>query len=166
VKSAQLRQAASPEEIETARTLFREYEKSIGVSLCFQNFAEEVAGLPGAYAPPDGRLFIAYVGRRPAGCVALRRIGDDVAEMKRLYVRLRFRGMRLGRRLSETVLEEARSIGYRAVRLDTLPSMREAQALYVSLGFTDIPPYNEHPIAGTRFMELRLQAGPRSAART
>jgi len=156
VKSAVLRRAASEAEIETVRTLFREYEKSLGISLCFQNFAEEVAGLPGDYAPPDGRLLIAFVGRRPAGCVALRRIGEGVAEMKRLYVRLRFRGMKLGRQLTEAVLEEARSIGYRAVRLDTLPSMREAQTLYLSMGFTDIPPYNDHPVEGTRFMEKRL----------
>ena len=156
MKSAVLRRAASEAEIETVRTLFREYEKSLGISLCFQNFAEEVAGLPGDYAPPDGRLLIAFVGRRPAGCVALRKIGEGVAEMKRLYVRLRFRGMKLGRQLTEAVLEEARSIGYRAVRLDTLPSMREAQALYVSLGFADIPPYNDHPVEGTRFMEKRL----------
>ena len=156
MKSAVLRRAASEAEIETVRTLFREYEKSLGISLCFQNFAEEVAGLPGDYAPPDGRLLIAFVGRRPAGCVALRRIGEGVAEMKRLYVRLRFRGMKLGRQLTEAVLEEARSIGYRAVRLDTLPSMREAQTLYLSMGFTDIPPYNDHPVEGTRFMEKRL----------
>ena len=156
MKSAVLRRAASEAEIETARTLFREYEKSLGISLCFQNFAEEVAGLPGDYAPPDGRLLIAFVGRRPAGCVALRKIGEGVAEMKRLYVRLRFRGMKLGRQLTEAVLEEARSIGYRAVRLDTLPSMREAQTLYLSMGFTDIPPYNDHPVEGTRFMEKKL----------
>ena len=156
MKSAILRGAASEAEIETVRTLFREYEKSLGISLCFQNFAEEVAGLPGDYAPPDGRLLIAFVGRRPAGCVALRKIGEGVAEMKRLYVRLRFRGMKLGRQLTEAVLEEARSIGYRAVRLDTLPSMREAQTLYLSMGFTDIPPYNDHPVEGTRFMEKRL----------
>ena len=156
MKSAVLRRAASEAEIETVRTLFREYEKSLGISLCFQNFAEEVAGLPGDYAPPDGRLLIAFVGRRPAGCVALRRTGEGVAEMKRLYVRLRFRGMKLGRQLTEAVLEEARSIGYRAVRLDTLPSMREAQTLYLSMGFTDIPPYNDHPVEGTRFMEKKL----------
>ena len=156
MKSAILRGAASEAEIETVRTLFREYEKSLGISLCFQNFAAEVAGLPGDYAPPDGRLLVAYIGRRPAGCVALRRTGEGVAEMKRLYVRLRFRGMKLGRQLTEAVLEEARSIGYRAVRLDTLPSMREAQTLYLSMGFTDIPPYNDHPVEGTRFMEKKL----------
>ena len=151
-----LRFAASVEEIETARVLFREYEKSLGISLCFQNFAEEVATLPGDYAPPGGRLLLAFVEGRPAGCVALRNIWEGISEMKRLYVRPAFRGMKLGRRLTEAVLDEAKSIGYRAVRLDTLATMKEAQALYLSMGFADIPPYNDHPIAGTRFMEKRL----------
>lgn len=151
-----LRFAASTEEIETARALFREYEKSLGISLCFQNFAEEVASLPGEYAPPGGQLLLAFVEDWPAGCVALRKIGEGVAEMKRLYVRPAFRGMKLGRRLTEAVLADAKSIGYRAVRLDTLSTMKEAQALYLSMGFADIPPYNDHPIAGTRFMEKRL----------
>lgn len=151
-----LRHAASAEEIEMARGLFHEYEKSIGISLCFQNFAEEVATLPGDYAPPAGRLVLAFVEGRIAGCVALRKIGEGVAEMKRLYVRPEFRGMKLGRRLAEAVLHEAGSIGYAAIRLDTLSTMKEAQALYVSMGFSDIPPYNDHPIAGTRFMEKRL----------
>ncbi len=152
----QIRTATSATEIEVARSLFLEYEKSIGISLCFQNFAEEVATLPGAYALPDGRLLLATVSGDTAGCVALRKIGEGIAEMKRLYVRAAFRGTGLGRRLAEAAIGEARAIGYRAIRLDTLPSMAAAQALYVSLGFADIPPYNEHPLEGTRFMELRL----------
>lgn len=151
-----LRQAASPADVETARSLFAEYQKALGISLCFQNFDAEVASLPGAYAAPEGRLLLAFVGDEPAGCVALRKLDDGICEMKRLWVRPAFRGTRLGRRLAEAVLSEARAAGYRAVRLDTLPSMREAQALYVSLGFADIPPYNDHPVAGTRFMEARL----------
>jgi len=164
--SPEIRPASSIADVETARTLFREYEKSLGISLCFQNFVEEVAALPGAYAPPEGRLLLATVGDAAAGCVALRKIGEGIGEMKRLYVRPAHRGTGLGRRLTEALLDEARSMGYRAIRLDTLPTMKEAQALYLSLGFTDIPPYNDHPLEGTRFMELRLKAGPRSAART
>jgi ribosomal protein S18 acetylase RimI-like enzyme len=151
-----LRQAASPGDIETARALFVEYQKALGISLCFQNFDAEVAGLPGAYAAPEGRLLLAFAGAEPAGCVALRKLEDGICEMKRLWLRPAFRGSRLGRRLAEAILAEARTAGYRKIRLDTLPSMREAQALYVSLGFVDIPPYNDHPIEGTRFMELAL----------
>jgi putative acetyltransferase len=156
IEQPSFRQATSPLDVETARALFIEYQKSLGISLCFQNFDAEVASLPGAYAAPEGRLLVAFVGDRPAGCVALRKLEDGICEMKRLWVRPAFRGTRLGRRLAEAVLAEARAAGYRAIRLDTLPSMREAQALYVSLGFVDIPPYNDHPIEGTRFMEARL----------
>jgi putative acetyltransferase len=151
-----LRQAASPADVATARALFEEYQRSLGFSLCFQNFDAELAGLPGAYAPPEGRLLLAFAGGAPAGCVALRKIGEGICEMKRLWVKPAFRGAGLGRRLAEEILRDARKTGYRAVRLDTLPSMREAQALYESLGFLDIPPYNDHPIEGTRFMEATL----------
>ena len=155
-RAIDLREAVSPAEIEIARALFVEYEKSLGISLCFQNFDAELAGLPGAYAAPEGRLLLAFADGEPAGCVALRKLEDGICEMKRLWVRPGLRGSRLGRRLVEAILAEARTAGYRAVRLDTLPSMREAQGLYVSLGFVDIPPYNDHPIEGTRFMELTL----------
>ena len=151
-----IRQADSPADVATARALFEEYQESLGFSLCFQNFDEELAGLPGAYAPPDGRLLLAFAGDEPAGCIALRKIGEEICEMKRLWVRPAFRGTGLGRRLVEALMAEARAIGYRAVRLDTLPSMTAAQALYLSLGFADIPPYNDHPIEGTRFMEAFL----------
>lgn len=151
-----LRGASSVQEIETARALFLEYEKGLGISLCFQNFAEEVASLPGPYAPPEGRFLLAFVEGRLTGCVALRKIDEGIGEMKRLYVRPEFRGHGLGRKLTESLLAEAKAIGYRAVRLDTLASMTEAQALYVSMGFTDIAAYNDHPVAGTRFMEKRL----------
>ena len=156
-----LRKAASTADMETARALFVEYQEALGISLCFQNFDAELAGLPGAYAAPEGRLLLAFADAEPAGCVALRKLEDGICEMKRLWVRPAFRGTRLGRRLVEAVLAEGRAAGYRAVRLDTLPSMREAQALYVSLGFVDIPPYNDHPIEGTRFMELSLRASRR-----
>ncbi|MEO8587376.1 MAG: GNAT family N-acetyltransferase [Acidobacteriota bacterium] len=151
-----VRLAGGAGDFAVARDLFVEYQKSLGISLCFQNFDEELASLPGAYAPPDGRLLLAFSGGEPAGCVALRKIGGDFCEMKRLWVRPAFRGSGLGRRLAEALLLEARAIGYRAIRLDTLPSMKAAQVLYLSLGFLDIPPYNDHPIEGTRFMEAIL----------
>lgn len=154
-----LRQAVSPADVATARALFEEYQESLGISLCFQNFDAELAGLPGAYAPPEGRLLLASARAEPAGCIALRKIEEGTCEMKRLWVRPAFRGTGLGRRLAETLMAEARAIGYRRVRLDTLPSMKAAQALYESLGFTDILPYNDHPIEGTRFMEALLAAG-------
>lgn len=147
--------ATSDDQIATARRLFKEYEASLGIELTFQGFAQEVAGLPGAYAPPAGRLLLA-TGAEPAGCVALRPLGGGICEMKRLYVRPTARGARLGRRLAETVIREARAIGYARMRLDTLPSMKDAFALYQTLGFREIAPYYATPIAGTRFMELSL----------
>jgi ribosomal protein S18 acetylase RimI-like enzyme len=148
--------ATSADHIATTRRLFREYEASLGIELTFQGFAQEVAALPGAYALPAGRLFLAIDGAEPAGCVALRPLGDGLCEMKRLYVRPTARGARLGRRLADTVIREARAIGYTRMRLDTLPSMKEAFALYQTLGFREIAPYYENPIVGTRFMELDL----------
>ena len=148
--------ATSADQIATVRRLFKEYEASLGIELTFQAFAKEVAELPGAYAPPAGRLFVAIDGSEHVGCVALRLLGDGICEMKRLYVRPTARGTRLGRRLAETVIREARAIGYARMRLDTLPSMREAFALYQSLGFQEIAPYCENPIVGARFMELHL----------
>jgi putative acetyltransferase len=154
--SIEIVRATSPDQIATARRLFKEYEASLGIELTFQDFAREVAELPGAYAPPAGRLFLAIDGPEHIGCVALRPLGDDICEMKRLYVRPTARGTRLGRRLTETVMREAREIGYARMRLDTLPSMKEAFALYQSLGFREIAPYCDNPIVGTHFMELDL----------
>ena len=146
----------SGQQIATVRVLFKEYEASLGIELTFQGFAQEVAALPGAYATPAGRLLLATGGAEPAGCVALRPLEGGICEMKRLYVRPTARGARLGRRLAETVIREARAIGYARMRLDTLPSMKEAFALYQTLGFREISPYYETPIGGTRFMELDL----------
>jgi len=149
--------ATSVGDVARARTLFREYERSIGVDLCFQGFEQELAGLPGAYAPPRGRLLLAVEGEELAGCVALRPLGDDVCEMKRLYVRPGFRGRRTGRLLATTLLREARAIGYARMRLDTLPSMTEAITLYRSLGFLEIAPYTANPVPGALFLELDLR---------
>jgi putative acetyltransferase len=157
--SLEIVRAASLDQIATARILFKEYEASLGIELTFQGFSREVAELPGAYAPPAGRLFLATDGAEAAGCVALRPLGDGICEMKRLYVRPSARGARLGRRLAETVIREGRAIGYTRMRLDTLPSMKEAFALYQTLGFREIAPYCENPIVGTRFMELDLAGG-------
>jgi ribosomal protein S18 acetylase RimI-like enzyme len=139
-----------------ARALFREYQRALGVDLCFQGFDAELASLPGAYAPPRGRLHVGRVAGEPACCVALRPHDTPVAEMKRLYVRPAFRGRGFGRRLAETVIADARAIGYAAIVLDTLPDMASAQAMYVALGFRDIAPYTYNPIAGARFMRLDL----------
>lgn len=153
-----LLQAETPERIELARRLFQEYAEALGISLCFQNFEHELRELPGDYAPPEGRLLLAFVEGHTAGCVALRKISDDVCEMKRLYVRPDFRGAGLGRRLTLAVLEEAGNAGYKRVLLDTLPSMPEAVALYASLGFRRVEPYYPNPVEGAIYMEYPLQA--------
>ena len=150
-------QAQSPDEIDKARGLFREYEAWIEVDLCFQSFEKELADLPGKYAPPDGRLLLAYHDNQLAGCVALRKTEDGVCEMKRLFVRPAFHGKGIGRQLIESVLKEARAIGYKCIRLDTLPPrMNKAIALYRRLGFREIEPYYDNPVEGALFMELEL----------
>ena len=152
-----LTRAETDEQVEQARVLFKEYEVATGVDLCFQNFAQELASLPGDYAPPAGRLLLAYEAEEAAGCVALRKVDDAVCEMKRLYVRPDFRGTGLGRTLAERIVAEGRGIGYERMRLDTLPSMRSAIALYRSLGFKEIEPYRFNPVEGTLYMELELR---------
>ena len=150
--------AAGPEHLAEIRRLFEEYAAALDVDLAFQGFAEELAGLPGTYAPPGGRLLLAREDGRTVGCVAVRPMEPGVAELKRLYVRPDFRSSGWGRLLSERAITEARDAGYRRLRLDTLPSMHGAGRLYGSLGFVDIPPYRYNPVAGARFLELDLTA--------
>ena len=150
-------QAESEHDIENVRALFREYEMWLGLDLCFQGFEEELLTLPGKYAMPNGRLFLAMVDEKPAGCIAMRKIGDEVCEMKRLYMRPEFRGHGVGNSLIERLLSEARMAGYSEIRLDTYPAkMGKAVSLYESHGFRQIPPYYENPHKDVLFMALTL----------
>lgn len=151
-----LRRLRTAADIDILRVLFREYQQAVGTDLCFQGFADEVAGLPGEYAPPRGALWLAADGEAALGCIALRPLDQERAEMKRLYVRPEARGLGLGRRLAEELIAKARRLGYRRVCLDTLPTMPTAQQLYQQLGFVDIAPYRVHPVAGARYMGLKL----------
>lgn len=150
-------QVETPAQIEQARELFLEYAESLGFSLCFQNFDKELAGLPGDYAPPGGRLLLAEYRGQLAGCVALHRLEPGICEMKRLYLRPQFRGRGLGRALAEAVIAAARDTGCRKMRLDTVePVMPNAVAMYRRLGFKEIEAYRPNPIAGALYMELDL----------
>lgn len=144
------------DDLEEARTIFQEYADTLGNDICLQNFAEELATLPGGYARPRGRLLLAMVEDQVAGCAALRSLDADTAEMKRVYVRPAYRGLGVGRKLTESILHESQAAGYRRVRLDTLPSMVQAQQLYRDLGFHEIAPYGDNPDPGTVYLELEL----------
>ena len=151
---------AGPNDLLLAREIFREYADGLGVDLCFQNFEQELADLPGEYAPPRGALILARVDGDLAGCCALRPLDTadypNAAEMKRLYVRKAFRGSGLGRQLAEAVLDAARQAGYSCVLLDTLDAMEAARALYEDLGFEEVPPYYHNPIAGSHYLKATL----------
>jgi len=148
--------ASEPEEIDQARLLFREYAEQVDAPCCFAAFDKEVASLPGEYAAPAGRLFLARKGSEPAGCVAMRRLDASTGEMKRLYVRAPYRRERLGRTLAKLTIASAREQRYRRLCLDTLPKMHEAMKLYRSLGFVERGPYSDDPTPGAIFFELSL----------
>lgn len=142
--------------LEEIRKLFIEYAEWLGVDLAFQGFDEELASLPGSYAEPGGALFLSMRGRETAGCVAVRAIEGDVCEMKRLWVRPRFRGQTLGLRLATAAIDAACRLGYRTMRLDTFDRMHDALRLYRSLGFHEIPPYYENPLPGAVYFQKSL----------
>ena len=150
-------QAETGDQIADTRDLFREYESWLGLDLCFQGFEAELAALPGKYAPPDGRLLLAYSDDKLAGCIAMRKLEEGVCEMKRLFVRDEFRGHKVGIALIEHLIADAREIGYAKMRLDTHPpKMGKAVSLYESHGFAEIPAYYYNPHEGVLFMELIL----------
>jgi putative acetyltransferase len=152
----QLIHATSTLHIEAVKDLFREYASALGFDLDFQDFERELTLLPGSYAPPDGCLLLALFDDKAAGCGAIRKIAGDVSEMKRLYVRPQLRRNGIGRLLALDIIERARAAGYAKMRLDTVPWMREAIALYRSLGFKETTPYRYNPIEGALFLELDL----------
>lgn len=151
-----IQNADAPEFLDRVRKLFREYEASLGIDLCFQGFQKELAELPGEYARPSGRLLLAFEGENVAGCGALRRLQGDVCEMKRLYVRPEHQGKSIGAALAQELIEQAREAGYARMRLDTMPSMVRAVALYRRLGFQEISAYRFNPVPGALFFELRI----------
>lgn len=152
----EIRQAVTKSDFEEVRTLFREYEAFLDVDLCFQSFEEELAGLPGKYAPPSGDLLIALDGDEVLGCVALRPLDLGICEMKRLYVRPIARGTGLGRQLAQAIIESAGKLGYRTMRLDTLEKLTAALGLYTALGFKEAQPYYNNPLNGVVYLEKDL----------
>ena len=149
--------AVTPEQIETIRSLFVEYQQWLNFSLCFQGFDQELASLPGKYTPPKGRLYLAEYNGAVAGCIALRPMHEEgMCEMKRLFVREQFRGKGIGKILTEKIIADAKKIGYSAMRLDTLQRIETARSLYKKLGFTVIPAYYNNPMDEVVYMELKL----------
>ena len=156
MSAVEINLARSADDFALAKDLFLEYAKAINIDLSFQDFDQELAGLTVQYGPTEGGILFLIVEGRPAGCVAVRRFEKDIAELKRMYVRPAYRRAGYGRRLGEEALALARRLGYRAIRLDTLPHMEEALALYRSFGFVEIEPYRFNPVPGAKYFELRL----------
>jgi ribosomal protein S18 acetylase RimI-like enzyme len=138
------------------RELLRDYQRALGIDLCFQDFENELLELPGAYAPPDGRLYAAFVGQQLAGSIALRRHDAKSCEMKRFYLRPEFLGQGFGKLITQHIIQDARAIGYERILLDTLPTMQAAQGIYQKLGFRETEAYVFNPVEGVRYMELQL----------
>lgn len=151
-----IQQAQAPAELNMIRTLFREYETFLGVDLCFQGFAKELADLPGRYAPPDGSLLLGMIDNEAVGCVALRKLEEGICEMKRLYVKPQARGTGMGKALVDQIIATARQQGYVLMRLDTLDTLSEAISLYQRLGFRQVEPYYDNPLPGALYWELVL----------
>lgn len=156
--SLQLIDAPSHPLLPALRELLLEYQRWLGIDLCFQDFEREMAELPGAYAPPDGRLYLAWVGSELAGCIALRRHDAQSAEMKRLYLRPAHQGQGIGKLMAEHIILDARHIGYQRMLLDTLPIMQSAQAMYAKLGFRETQAYVYNPVEGVKYMALDLKS--------
>lgn len=153
----EIRPVSTPAEMEDVRQLFLAYVQSLDTDLSFQNFQEELASLPGKYAPPKGALYLALVEGKAAGCIALRPMEEKICEMKRLYIYPEYRHLGLGKLLVMKIIAEGQKLGYSAVRLDTLTSMTAALALYRAQGFREIPPYTFNPLDGATYMERRLE---------
>ena len=153
----QITEAHQAVHLPLVRELFNEYAAALGFHLCFQDFEQELADLPGRYAPPEGRILIATWGGKPAGCVAMKKLGEGVCEMKRFYVRTDFRGKGIGLGLAKAIVESGRAADYERMRLDTVPSMQSAIKIYESLGFVDTEPYAFNPVPGVRYLELALK---------
>jgi len=155
-----LKTPTQPSDMDAVRDIFRDYADSLGIDLGFQHFEEELAALPGDYAPPRGQILLAMVEGSVAGCCALRPLDTadypNASEMKRLYVRKAFRGFGLGRQLAEAMLDVARQAGYACVLLDTLDGMESARALYADLGFEEIPPYYHNPVEGSHYLKVDI----------
>ena len=152
----QVRPVLTSQDIDVIHHLFQQYADALGFDLAFQDFNMEMKELPGEYSPPRGRLYIAYWQEAVAGCIALRPIDPQVGEMKRMYVRPEYRGKGIGSALAQTLINDARKIGYERIRLDTVPSMKIARHIYEGLGFKEIPAYRYNPLPGAIYMELEL----------